>query len=231
MADEVPCGGKYLRHRLADAGAHVVNTGDWGPIVSLDLSQKGNNMVGVLTGQLYIGENDLAQAVHTGHQRRSITFMGGVKMKDVTSGKPHRLADPRGCPLMPGGQKRDELSSQIRDLRVGEPYVPGNEFGADLLGSLVSTEQGFSHENQNIIGYIAAAGSKPEKFLGAKDAGTSTTFKYRFVGNQRSVHAQDQLSPRLLDNKLPAAAAYLLSREEPDNRRLREQRCRRCLHR
>ena len=181
--------GKTSATALHDAGSHVVNTGSRGPIVSLHLSQEGNNVVGVLAGQLHIGENDLAQAVHARHQRRSIPFMGGVQMKDVTAGELHRLADPRGCPVMPGGQESDELAPQISDLGVGETYVPGNECGADLQDGLVATEQGFSHENQDIIGHIAATGSKPEKFLGAKDAGTSAAFIYRLVGNERSVHA------------------------------------------
>lgn len=99
-------------------------------------------------------------------------------------------------------------------------YVPDNKPGADLQDGLVATEQGFSHENQDIIGHIAATGSKSEKFLGTKDAGTSAAFIYRLVGNERSVHAENRLSPRLLDNKLSAAAAHLLLREEPDNRRL-----------
>jgi hypothetical protein len=64
---------------------------------------------------------------------------------------------------MPGGQESDELAPQIRDLGVGETYVPGNECGADLQDGLVATEQGFSHENQGIMGHIAATGKKPEK--------------------------------------------------------------------
>jgi hypothetical protein len=115
--------------------------------------------------------------------------MGGVQMEDVTTGELHLLADPRGCPVMPGGQESDELAAQISDLGVGEPYVPGNECGADLHDGLVATVQGFSHENQGIIGHIAATGNKPEKFLGAKDAGTSAAFIYRLVGDERSVHA------------------------------------------
>jgi hypothetical protein len=55
MADKVSCVGKDLRHRLDDAGSHVMKTGSRGPIVSLHLSQEGNNVVGVLTGQLHIG--------------------------------------------------------------------------------------------------------------------------------------------------------------------------------
>jgi hypothetical protein len=124
---------------------------------------------------------------------------------------------------MSGGQEGDELAPQISDLGAGKTYVPGNEFGADLFGGLVATEQGFSHENQDIIGHIAATGSKPEKFLGVGDAGTSAAFIYRLVGNERSIHAQNRLSPRLLDNKLAAATAYLLFREKPDNRRPGEQ--------
>lgn len=188
-------------------------------------------MVGVLAGQLDIGENDLAQAVHTGHQRRRIPFMGGVQMKDVPTGELHRLVDPRGCPVMSGGQEGDELAPKISDLGTGKTYVPGNEFGADLFGGLVATEQGFSHADQDIIGHIAATGSKPEQFLGAIDAGTAAAFIYRLVSNERPVHAQDRLSPRLLDNKFFAAAAYLLLREEPDNRGPGEQRSRRCFQR
>jgi hypothetical protein len=75
--------------------------------------------------------------------------------------------------MMPGCQESDELAPQISDLRVGEIYVSGNEPGADLQGGLVATEQSFSHENQGIIGHIAATGNKLEKFLGVKDAGTS----------------------------------------------------------
>lgn len=227
MADEVPCTGKNLGHRLNDAGSHVMHTGSRGPIVSLDLSQEGNNVVGVLAGQLHIGENDLAQAVHTGHQRWSISFMGGIEMKDVTAGELHRLVDLRGCPVMPGGQESDELAPQIRDLGVRETYVFGNEPGADLLGGLVVTEQGFSHENQDIIAHIAATGGKPEKFLGVEDAEAGAAFIYRLVGNERPVHTQNRLSPRLLDDKLPSAVAYLLFGAEPDNRRPGEQRGRR----
>jgi len=103
-------------------------------------------------------------------------------------------------------------------------YVSGNKLSADLLGGLVVTEQGLSHENQDIITHIAATGSKPEKFLGVGDAGADAAFIYRLVGNERPVHAQNRLSPRLLDNKFPATAADLLFGEEPDNRRLGEQR-------
>jgi hypothetical protein len=132
---------------------------------------------------------------------------------------------------MPGGQESDELTPQLSDLGARKLYVPGNELGADILGGLVATKQGFSHENQDIIGHIAATGSKPEKFLGVKNAGTSAAFIYRLMGNERPVHAEDRLSARLLDNKLSAATAYLLFREEPDNRRPGEQRSRRCFHR
>jgi hypothetical protein len=90
---------------------------------------------------------------------------------------------------MPGGQESDELTPQIRDLGAGKTYVPDNELDADLLDGLVATKQGFSHENQDIIGHIAATGNKPEKFLGAKDTATSAAFIYRLVGNERSVHA------------------------------------------
>jgi hypothetical protein len=113
---------------------------------------------------------------------------------------------------MSDGQEGDELASKISDFGVGETYVSGNELGANLLGGLVAAEQGFPHENQSVIGYIAATGSKPEKILGAKEAGTGAAFIYRLVGNERSVHAQHQLSPGLPDNKLPAAAACLLFR-------------------
>jgi hypothetical protein len=132
---------------------------------------------------------------------------------------------------MPGGKEGDELAPQISDLGVGDIYVPGNEPGADLQGGLVATEQGLYYENQGIISHIAAAGNKPEKFLGAEDAGTSAAFIYLFIGNERSVHAQDRLSPRLLSTKLSAAAADLLFRDESDNRRPGEQRSRRCFHR
>ena len=102
----------------------------------------------------------------------------------------------------------------------------------DQYIALESRPAGQSFEiDPYIITHIAATGSKPQKFLGAKDAGTRAAFIYRLVGNERPVHAQDRLSPRLLDNKLPAAAAYLLFREEPDSRRPGEQRSRRCCHR
>jgi hypothetical protein len=102
-------------------------------------------------------------------------------------------------------------------------HVPGYEIGANLLGGLVVTKQRLSHENQDIIAHIAATGGKPEKFLGVGGARTGAAFVYRLVGNKRPVDAQDRLSPRLLDNKLPAAVAHLMFREKSDNRRLWEQ--------
>jgi hypothetical protein len=99
------------------------------------------------------------------------------------------------------------------------------------MGGLVATKQGFSHENQDIIGHIAATGSKSEKFLGVGDAGTTAALIHCLVGDEWSVHAQDRLAPRLLDDKLVAAAAYFLLREKPDNRRPGKQRSRRCFQR
>jgi hypothetical protein len=124
---------------------------------------------------------------------------------------------------MSDGQESDKLTPQIGDLGNGKMHVPGYEIGANLLGGLVVTKQRLSHENQDIIAHIAATGGKPEKFLGAKGARTVVAFIYRLVGNKRPVDAQDRLSPRLLDNKLPAAVAHLMFREKSDNRRPWEQ--------
>jgi hypothetical protein len=97
-------------------------------------------------------------------------------------------------------------------------HVPGYEIGANLLDGLVVTKQHLSHEDQDIIAHIAATGGKPEKFLGVEGARTGAAFVYRLVGNKRPVDAQDRLSPRFLDNKLPAAVAYLMFREKSNNR-------------
>jgi hypothetical protein len=75
IANEVPRGGKYLHHRFVNTDFQVMNIGSRLSMNSLYFSHEGNNVVGVLAGQLHIGENDLAQAVHTRHQRRSIPII------------------------------------------------------------------------------------------------------------------------------------------------------------
>ncbi len=60
VADEIAYAWKDLCNGLEDTGTHIMNAGGRGSIIALKLAQEGNNVLGVFTGQLHVGEYDFA---------------------------------------------------------------------------------------------------------------------------------------------------------------------------
>lgn len=223
MADKVRYARKDLGHCLADAGSHVVDAGRRRPIVSLQFSQEGDNVISVLAWQLHIGQHEFAQAVHSRHQCWAIALVRGIEVKNVSTGQSHRLANLRRCLSMPDSQIRYELASQIINLGSAESYISAQQLGADLLSGTMPLKQGPPHKNQHIIGNIAVTRHQPEQSLRSKGAGTGRAFKHPLASDEPSGHAQHCFAPGFLHDKPPLAGAHLHSRSEPDNRRLWKQ--------
>jgi hypothetical protein len=183
----------------------------------------------VLTGQLDVGEHDFAQTVHARHQCRCLPFVHGIEMEDVAAGDLHGLANPRCCPSVPQSQAGDELAAEVFDLRDGKPHIAGQELGPDLVRVAMPPEQGLSHENQDIVGDIAAAGHQPEQSARVKRAGAKSASSHRLMCDEGPDHAQHPLAPCLLHEETAATGADLDLGSESHNRRPRKKDRGHCL--
>ena len=100
MADKVADVRKHRIHRLADTGAHIVDTGDRISVIALDVPEKRDDPFGLFTGQLDVGQHQATQSVNAGHQCRGIILMESIQMQDIATRKGHGLFDARCCPAM-----------------------------------------------------------------------------------------------------------------------------------
>jgi hypothetical protein len=223
VANEIAYSWKDFGNGLEDAGPHVVNAGGRGPIVALELAEKGNNVVGVLTWQLYVGKHNFAQAVDSRHECRRFPFVHGIEVEDVSTGYFHSLANPRRCLLMPQGQIRYELAAEVFDFGDGKSNIAGNQFVVNFLRVAMPLKQRLPNEDQNIVGNIAATRNQPEQSIGVKGAAAKSALSHPLAGDEWSEHAQDFLTPRLLHEKPAAAGASIRLWSEPHHRSLRKE--------
>lgn len=194
-----------------------------GAIVTPEIAEKGNNVVGVLTGQLDVGEHDFAQTVYARHQCRCLPFVHGIEMEDVAAGDLHGLANPRRCPPVSQSQAGDELAAEVFDLRDGKPHIAGQELGPGLVRVAMPPEQSLSNVYQDIVGDIAATCHQPEQSARVKRAGAKSASSHRLMCDEGPDHAQHPLASCLVHEETAATGANLDVRSEPHNGRLRKQ--------
>lgn len=145
--------------------------------------------------------------------------MGGIEMKNITTGHGHRPANSRRGLAMSDRHACDELPAQIVNFGGRDPDIAGNQLDADLANGTMPPEQGLAHKDQQIIGDIAAPRNKLLQRFGVKCASAVAALCHGFVGNKRAGHAKDGLAPGLLYYKSSAAGTHLGLRSETDNRR------------
>jgi len=188
-------------------------------------------VVSVLARQLYIGQYDAAKAVHTCHQCRRIAIVGCVGMKDVPSGKSHRLANPRRCLAVSNSQIHYELTPQIGNFGGADVHIAKSQLGADFLNGAMPSKKSLANMDQDIIGYIATTRNQAKQRTGTCGTLTALALPHSLVCDKRACQAKYGLTPCLLHDKPSAAEAFVPFRGEPKKRWLRKQGRQQCLPR
>jgi hypothetical protein len=159
MADKVPDTGKNQGYCFTETGPHVMDTGNGGSVVVLQLLKKRHDMVGMFAGDFYIAQYNLLQTVHPGHQYRCISFMGGIQMQYVSAVAVHGLFNARcGLPVRQC-EIEDEFAPKILDFRRAQLNISEFQFMAYLIGCQTSLEKAFTDKNKDIPGHIATPGN------------------------------------------------------------------------
>lgn len=216
VADDVVLTAKDRGAGLLEARAHIMDRGDRLAKEGLESGQERNDLVGVFTGQLDSAENNLCQAVPSGHQDRAIAVAGTIQVQDIPPLDLQGRGDACGALLMGEGQIDHELPGQNPDLTGTDRDVSGPQFGTDLFGIVMVPKEPPADMDHDIVSIIARGRNQSGKRGTVYDVPARGTFHNRFAGQKGADVQGRNASGRGLEHLQPrrrgAALTLVLGR-------------------